>query len=107
MVSVDQTVDLLTGFECPTIPPEAEIPRDTRKEANPYPPDLSRAVGKESCARFDGGRLSWDGGVVLPHEVERWLEFAAPLTRPNSANERNPAGKAHSLRRHEPVAIVR
>lgn len=36
-------------------------------------PELSPVCGKPVVARFDGGRLSSDGGVLLLAEVERWL----------------------------------
>ena len=35
-----------------------------------YLPGLSPVDGKELCARFDGGRLSSDGGVLLLREIE-------------------------------------
>ena len=47
-------------------------------ETIPYLPGLSPVGGKELCARFDGGRLSSDGGVLLLREIERRLEIAEP-----------------------------
>ena len=41
-----------------------------------YLPGLSPVAGKELCARFDGGRLSSDGGVLLLREIERRLGIA-------------------------------
>ena len=38
-------------------------------ERIPFLPGLSPVAGKELCARFDGGRLSSDGGVLLLREV--------------------------------------
>ncbi len=47
------------------------------------------------CARFDGGRLSSDGGVLLFPRIERRLGicdlFASSVT-----DARNPASAAHS-----------
>ena len=37
-------------------------------ENSPFLPGLSPVAGKELCARFDGGRLSSDGGVLLLRE---------------------------------------
>jgi hypothetical protein len=42
-------------------------------------PGLSPVAGKEIVARFDGGRLSSDGGVLLLREVETRLGFAERL----------------------------
>ena len=36
-----------------------------------YRPGLSPVAGKDLCARFDGGRLSSDGGVLLFPGIER------------------------------------
>jgi hypothetical protein len=44
-------------------------------------PGLSPVCGKPVVARFDGGRLSSDGGVVLLAEVERRLGIADRLAR--------------------------
>jgi hypothetical protein len=42
---------------------------------------LSPVCGKSIVARFDGGRLSSDGGILLLAEVERRLGIAARLAR--------------------------
>ena len=42
-------------------------------------PGLSPIEGKEIVARFDGGRLSSDGGLLVLHEIERRLEVADRL----------------------------
>lgn len=44
-------------------------------------PGLSPVCGKPVMARFDGGRLSSDGGVLLLAEVERRLGIADRLAR--------------------------
>ena len=44
-------------------------------------PGLSPVCGKPVVARFDGGRLSSDGGIVLLAEVERRLRIAERLAR--------------------------
>lgn len=48
-------------------------------ETTPYLPGLSPVAGKELHARFDGGRLSSDGGVLLLREIENGLGLAARL----------------------------
>ncbi len=40
-------------------------------ETIPYLPGLSPVENKELCARFDGGRLSSDGGVLLLRGIEK------------------------------------
>jgi hypothetical protein len=42
-------------------------------------PGLSPIAGKEVVARFDGGRLSSDGGLLLLREIERRLAVAERL----------------------------
>jgi hypothetical protein len=44
-------------------------------------PGLSPVCGKPVVARFDGGRLSSDGGVLLLSEIERRLRIAERLAR--------------------------
>jgi site-specific recombinase XerD len=44
-------------------------------------PGLSPVCGKPIVARFDGGRLSSDGGILLLAEVERRLGIAERLAR--------------------------
>jgi hypothetical protein len=39
-------------------------------------PGLSPVAGKEVVARFDGGRLSSDGGLLVLREIERRLGIA-------------------------------
>ena len=46
-----------------------------------YLPGLSPVENKELCARFDGGRLSSDGGVLLLAGIEKRLGLAARLAR--------------------------
>ena len=52
----------------------------TMKENIPYLPGLSPVAGKEVHARFDGGRLSSDGGVLLLCEIENGLGLAERLS---------------------------
>ena len=54
--------------------------RLTMNETIPYLPGLSPVAGKELHARFDGGRLSSDGGVLLLREIESGLGLAERLT---------------------------
>jgi len=49
-----------------TAPVRAQL---TRNHTTPFLPGLSPVCGKEIVARFDGGRFSSDGGVLL-REVE-------------------------------------
>ena len=42
-------------------------------ETTAYLPGLSPIENKEVCARFDGGRLSSDGGVLVLREIEKRL----------------------------------
>ena len=44
-------------------------------------PGLSSVCGKPVVARFDGGQLSSDGGILLLAEVERRLGIAERLAR--------------------------
>jgi hypothetical protein len=44
-------------------------------------PGVSPVCGKPIVARFDGGRLSSDGGILLLAEVERRLGIADRLAR--------------------------
>ncbi len=64
-------------------------------ETIPYLPGLPLVGGKELCARFDGGGLSSDGGVLLLREIERWLGIAEPLAS-RVTDERDPASTTHS-----------
>ena len=62
-------------------------------ESIPFLPGLSPVAGKELCARFDGGRLSSDGGVLLLREVEHGL---AELLASCLSDERDPSSTRHS-----------
>ena len=64
-------------------------------ETIPYLPGLSPVAGKELCARFDGGRLSSDGGVLLFPGIERRLGIA-DLLASCVADERDPSSTTHS-----------
>ncbi len=64
-------------------------------ETIPYLPGLSPVAGKELCARFDGGRLSSDGGVLLFPGIERRLGIAYLLAS-CLHDERDPASTTHS-----------
>ena len=64
-------------------------------ETIPYLPGLSPVAGKELCARFDGGRLSSDGGVLLFPVIERRLGIA-DLLASCMTDERYPASTTHS-----------
>ncbi len=48
-------------------------------ETTAYLPGLSPVENKELCARFDGGRLSSDGGVLMLRGIEQRLGLAARL----------------------------
>ena len=60
-----------------------------------YLPGLSPVDGKELCARFDGGRLSSDGGVLLLREIEDGLGLAECLAS-CMKDARDPATTTHS-----------
>ena len=64
-------------------------------ETIPYFPGLSPVEGKELCARFDGGRLSSDGGVLLFPGIERRLGIA-DLLASCVTDERTPASTTHT-----------
>ncbi len=74
---------------------QSENPRLTMDEITPYLPGLSPVAGKELCARFDGGRLSSDGGVLLFPGIERRLGIAG-LPASCLHDERDPASTTHS-----------
>ena len=60
-----------------------------------YLPGLSSVAGKDVRARFDGGRLSSDGGVVLLREIEGDLAIADRLS--SCVNDaRDPAITRHT-----------
>ena len=54
--------------------------QSTMNQLNLSLPGLSPISDKEIVARFDGGRPSSDGGVVLLCEIEARLGLAARLT---------------------------
>ena len=64
-------------------------------ESIPFLPGLSPVAGKELCARFDGGRLSSDGGVLLLRGIELGLGLA-DLLASCMADERDPSSTRHS-----------
>src|SRR3974390_648010 len=48
-------------------------------DATPFLPGLSLVQGKAVVARFDGGRLSSEGGLLALREIERRLRLADRL----------------------------
>ena len=64
-------------------------------ETTPYLPGLSPVAGKELHARFDGGRLSSDGGVLLLREIENGLGLAARLSS-CMKDDRDPVSTTHT-----------
>ena len=60
-----------------------------------YLPGLSPVENKELCARFDGGRLSSDGGVLLLRGIEQRLGLCDRLAG-CLADPRDPASTTHS-----------
>ncbi len=60
-----------------------------------YLPGLSPVENKELCARFDGGWLLSDGGVLLPRGIEKRLGLAARLAG-CLTDARDPASTIHS-----------
>ncbi len=59
-------------------------------------PGLSPVAGKELVARFDGGRLSSDGGLLVLREIERRLSVADRLAACID-DPRDPASTVHTL----------
>jgi Transposase DDE domain group 1 len=59
-------------------------------------PGLSRIAGKELVARFDGGRLSSDGGLLVLREIERRLSIADRLAA-CIEDPRDPDSTVHTL----------
>ena len=64
-------------------------------EIIPYLPGLSPVENKQLCARFDGGRLSSDGGVLLLRGIERRLG-SADLLASCMSDARDPASTTHT-----------
>ncbi len=64
------------------------------KETTPYLSGLSPVAGKELQARFDGGRLSSDGGVMLLREIENGLGLSERLSS-CLQDERDPSSLRH------------
>jgi DDE family transposase len=65
-------------------------------DATPFLPGLSPVRGKAVVARFDGGRLSSEGGLLLLREVERRLGLADRLAG-CLKDKRAPERVAHQL----------
>jgi hypothetical protein len=59
-------------------------------------PGLSPIAGKEVVARFDGGRLSSDGGLLVLREIERRLSVADRLAACID-DPRDPGSTVHTL----------
>src|SRR5512144_2574180 len=59
-------------------------------------PGLSPIAGKEVVARFDGGRLSSDGGLLLLREIERRLAVAERLAA-CIEDRRDPGSTVHTV----------
>jgi len=60
-----------------------------------YLPGLSPVENKDLCARFDGGRLSSDGGVLVLRGIEKRLGLGARLAG-CLTDTRDPASTTHS-----------
>jgi hypothetical protein len=65
-------------------------------DPTPPLPGLSPAAGQEVVARFDGGRLSSDGGMLVLGEIERRLKVAERLAA-CIEDPRSPARIVHRL----------
>lgn len=59
-------------------------------------PGLSSVAGKEIVARFDGGRLSSDGGLLVLREIEQRLKVAERLAA-CIEDPRDPASSVHTI----------
>jgi hypothetical protein len=78
-------------------------------EVDPTPalPGLSPVCGKPIIARFDGGKLSSDGGVVALREMEARLSIAKSLAacvahpRDDTHRASGSPAKLISFERHE------
>ncbi len=69
-------------------------------ETIPYLPDSSPIAGKELCARFDSGRLSSGGGVLVFAGIERRLAIAELLA--SRVTDESDPGRHPDLNRHMP-----
>src|ERR687883_515677 len=67
------------GFGCDTQIQPCPETMPVKVEASPPLPGLSPVAGKPLVARFDGGQLSSDGGLLALREVERRLGVADRL----------------------------
>ncbi|MFQ5567029.1 MAG: IS1380 family transposase [Paracoccaceae bacterium] len=65
-------------------------------QITPFLPGLSPVGGKEIVTRFDGGRLSSDGGVLLLREIEARLGIA-DLLAACLPDDRDPDRLTHTL----------
>jgi hypothetical protein len=66
------------------------------QQITPYLPGFSQVSGKEINARFDGGRLSSNGGALVLREIEGRLGIADRLAS-NLTDSRSPANIQHSF----------
>jgi hypothetical protein len=73
----------------------------TMNEITPLLPGLSPVHGKEIVARFDGGRLSSDGGVLVLREIEARLGIA-DLLAAGLPDARDGDRLSHKPGRHDP-----
>src|SRR5438270_13699536 len=78
----------------PILPIRSTMP--AKVESTPALPGLSPVGGKAVIARFDGGHLSSDGGVLVLREVERRLDVAGRLAA-CIADPRHPERVVHDL----------
>jgi hypothetical protein len=65
------------------------------RDATPFLPGLSPVETKPLTAKFDGGPLSSDGGLIVLREIERRLGLAEIITGP-LRDARDPARVRHS-----------
>jgi len=63
--------------------------------ATPFLPGLSPVAGKPLTAKFDAGRLSSDGGVIVLREIAMRLGLAEAITAP-LVDSRDPVRVQHS-----------
>src|SRR3954447_3671346 len=78
----------------PILPIRSTMP--AKVESTPALPGVSPVGGKAVIARFDGGHLSSDGGVLVLREVERRLDVAGRLAA-GIADPRHPERVVHGL----------